>query len=158
MQPPSPVLDRLLGALEYTHPAAIAQHFIRTGYWVHCQAGWGRLEQIQSSAEIFSTYLSLSQLSSGARLHLTLRAGAPAAERVILDMANHRVTFDGASTIYRCAKCQMWATARQESLYYEHNSRIHGGIHSAIALTGDGALIQTFEPTFSVTQPDDIWR
>ncbi|RIK34034.1 MAG: hypothetical protein DCC55_33820 [Chloroflexi bacterium] len=73
-------------------------------------------------------------------------------------MANHRVTFDGASTIYRCAKCQMWATARQESLYYEHNSRIHGGIHSAIALTGDGALIQTFEPTFSVTQPDNIWR
>lgn len=158
LQPPSPVLDQLLCAVEHTHPAAIANYFIRTGYWVHCQAGWGRLEQIQSLDGTRSTYLSLSQLYSGARLHITLRAGTPAAEQVILDMANQRVIFAGASTIYRCAKCQVWATARQEALYYEHNSRIHGGIHSAIALTGDGALTQTFEPAFSVTMPDDIWR
>src|SRR5690606_1744283 len=84
--PATPNLEQLLGGLEQAHPTDIAKYFIRTGYWVHCQTGWGRIEQIQSEDNTFSTYLSLSQLYNGVWLHIKLRADTDDEEMIILDM------------------------------------------------------------------------
>jgi hypothetical protein len=157
-RPMTPVIEELMKAIGQKHSQHVTNHFIRVGYWVRCQAGWGEIQRIESHGKQPSTYIARQQVDEGdITLHLRLRSGRHA-EPIIFDTKSKKIQFTNTTQFFTCSKCLHWATGHQDLLYHEHNRRLHGGVHTELEPSPGRILTQTDELEFLVQPPHNIWE
>jgi hypothetical protein len=122
--------DRLLLCLVKDHPRP--DLVVCKGYWIHCDAGWGRIEEIRES-ENGATREFFIPGREQPYLVVTLRAyNAP--ETVHLDLTRKRLVFPQASEAYLCTNenCEHFISTDRERVLREHNRAAHQGIGAAM--------------------------
>jgi DNA helicase-2/ATP-dependent DNA helicase PcrA len=98
---------------------------VRVGVWLHCEAGWGRVDAIWDASG--RPLGGLDALSRRGRLSLTLRPGAHQ-ERVELDLQERRLYFPRQARLYTCSKCDGFSTVDPFLIVGLHNDAAHGGV------------------------------
>lgn len=120
--------DRLLVRLaERVANAGIVQ----PGDWVHCEAGWGRIERIMCSGNKKDVcFIDDPSLL----LTVTLRHGE-ISERIEIDLEHKTIHFFTNKSVYRCNKkgCTGFSSADVRLLTEEHNRAAHMGIGPSFA-------------------------
>ena len=120
------VAGRLWEALARAHPDQVAVICVRPGYWVRCQAGWGRINRIETADGHEVTLVRRDQIEEGYRLYVTLRPGEDA-EPVVLDTGLRQVRFLQAPHVYFCTTCSNCAARSDGMLYNRHKRAAHEG-------------------------------
>ena len=149
------VAGRLWEALARAHPDQVAVICVRPGYWVRCQAGWGRINRIEASDGHEVTLVRRDQIEEGYRLHVTLRPGEDA-EPVVLDTGLRQVRFLQAPHVYFCTTCSNCAARSDATLYNRHKRAAHAG--SSLGFRKETLPIRQVTPLeFAVGRPADVW-
>ncbi|HBY94497.1 MAG TPA: hypothetical protein DEP84_11155, partial [Chloroflexi bacterium] len=129
----TPAIARLFDALARAHPEQTL--LVLPGYWIHCQAGWGRIERIETRDGRETPYVYREQLGRGYQVHITLRPREDA-EPVVLDMASGELRFLRPGPIYVCTVCGRFAArGSDQTLYYKHKPAAHVGISLSMRCT-----------------------
>lgn len=146
---------RLLAALAAICPGEAPLLDIQPGCWVHCQAGWGQLDSLETPDGERLWVASREEIAAGARLHVTLRPG-PDAERVVIETGSRLIQFASDDKVYICTGCDHFATQR-ETLFYHHHKRLaHGG--QTVGHRRNSAILPQTKPLeFSAVPPSSIW-
>jgi hypothetical protein len=149
------VAGRLWEALARAHPDQVAVICVRPGYWVRCQAGWGRINRIEASDGHEVTLVRRDQIEEGHRLHVTLRPGEDA-EPVVLDTGLRQVRFLQAPLVHFCTTCSNCAARSDATLYNRHKRAAHAG--SSLGFRKETLPIRQVTPLeFAVGRPADVW-
>lgn len=156
-RPLNPTTIRLLDGLSRAYPEGVGMLIVKPGHWIRCQAGWGRIERIESDRESDVTYVRPRDLSQGYRLHVTLRPTADA-EPVVVDTGTSRVCFAQLAKRYMCSKCGHFVTRDPSLLTGQHDSASHEGRNSAFSILNTDCLTQKTDFEFSIHPPTDIWQ
>lgn len=98
---------------------------VQVGTWVFCDAGWGRIEQIEDLEGHPVEHFIRGQ--TGYRLRVTLRPSVDA-EPVVVDLDKREVGFLKADCIYTCAKCDSFSAGDCHLIVSGHNRVAHGNI------------------------------
>jgi hypothetical protein len=149
------VTGRLWETLARAHPEQVAVICVRPGYWVRCQAGWGRIGRIEAADGHPVTLVRRDQIEQGYRLHITLRPGEDA-EPAVLDTGLHVVQFLQAPRVYLCTTCSNCAARSDSMLYNKHKRAAHEGI--VFGFRTETSPIQQGTPLeFAVARPTNVW-
>jgi DNA-directed RNA polymerase alpha subunit len=119
----NPVALRLLETLafELDEQAPV----VRPGTWVYTDAGWGRIERIETiDGQPVEEFMAKED---DYRLYVTLRPTLDA-EPILVDLARHLITFAAADEIHTCAKCKGFSSQDQNLIVERHDWVVHGGI------------------------------
>lgn len=154
-RPLNPTTMRLLDGLARAYPEDVGMPIIKPGHWIRCQAGWGRIERIESDRESDVGYARPGDLARGYRLHVTLRPTADV-EPVVLDTSTGQVCFSQLEQRYMCTKCGQFLTRDQDLLISQHDSASHEGRNSAFRILNIDCLPQTSDFEFSTRPPTNI--
>ncbi|MBN1887186.1 MAG: hypothetical protein JW850_04330 [Thermoflexales bacterium] len=95
------------------------------GFWVHTDAGWGRIEKIENRTGRRVEHFLSEQADF--QLHVTLRPDLDA-ESIIVDLAENQISFPNAGRIYTCTKCNGFSARDWNLIANEHNKASHGGL------------------------------
>ena len=147
---------RLLEKLGKEYPHIVLAVTIRTGCWVRCAAGWGRIERIEGLER--EEVLQFPYTERKYRLHVLLRAQDPeTAEQVLLDLDKQTVTFVRAAAIYTCSECRHFSTRHNGLITSAHGHAAHKGKTPGLYIDRDVTLLQNFELEFLPAQPENPW-
>jgi hypothetical protein len=97
---------------------------IKPGMWVHCDAGWGRIETLVDLVK-----RPLEQVERGntfVRLYVVLRPDLDA-ELVEINISAARILFLKARAIFTCPKCNRFSAADPSLILNRHNEAAHDG-------------------------------
>lgn len=125
-QPKNPVRERLIdGLLIHMDPTL----FVKVGYWIHTEAGWGRIEKIYRNGQE-ALHFAVQQQTPV--LDVILRPEHQP-ENISVDLTNETITFPKATQVYLCTKegCSGFASQNREQVIYDHNKAAHMGIGPA---------------------------
>ena len=122
-QLPDPNALRLLRAL--SQDMGDQSLIVQAGTWIFCDAGWGRIEQIEDLDGQPVGHFIRGQ--TGYRLHVTLRPGIDA-EPIVVDLERRVIHFPEANYIYTCAKCASFSARDCHLIVSEHDGAAHDGI------------------------------
>lgn len=148
---------RLLERLTKAHSEDVQPLVVKTGYWVRCQAGWGKISRIEDEDDQTRDYVRTEELKKGYRLFVTLRPSEDA-EPVIVDAARSEVHFRRATSLYLCSKCDQFAASRYSLITHEHTRYAHELTSPGFRQLRDGLLRQASSLEFSVRRPSNVWR
>jgi hypothetical protein len=139
--PATAIRDRLLLYLVKDQPQP--ERVVLKGYWIHCDAGWGRIEEIRESETGVTREFFVPECEQP-YLVVTLRPEI-APETVHLDLAQKRLSFPQAPEAYLCTNesCEHFISTDRERVLRGHNRAAHQGI---------GAAVRTLKP------PQRTWR
>lgn len=135
----------------------LGEGLVKTGYWVRCQAGWGRITGIRTSTGKLLRFALRDYLTQGYHLEVTLRPDSQRPEPVVIAIGPSSVVRfrRRAECIYRCSKCDHYATQYQACLTEEHNNVLHRGIKPAFTVIRAASLPQRVVLEFSPSPPHD---
>lgn len=154
--PVTPLVTRLWERLAKVRPGIVPIKFVRPGQWVRCQAGWGRIERIETPDGVAREVVSIANLTQGYRLHVVLRPGQDL-EPVVIDVGRRQVLFTSDSTIYHCSVCcRRCATHDEGLLYNKHKKIAHQGEVFGFS-PARRILSQTRKFKFSLSRPAQLW-
>jgi hypothetical protein len=112
---------RLLDGL---HHALAVEGLVQVGNWVHCSAGWGRVECIENPQTRTEIKWITAGQRTGHRLHITLRPDV-FAERIVIDLApSASARFLEAGQVLVCTKCARFST-RCKDILQQHFQEAH---------------------------------
>lgn len=148
---------RFLEALARAYPEDVPVVIIRPGYWICCQAGWGRIERIATPNGVEISHIHRKELQQGYWLHVTLRPGEDA-EPVIIDTARGEIRFEHASNLYTCSKCNRFTTRNVNLLYRRHEPAAHEGMGTSFHPSNKARLHQRDPFDFAIRRPTNIWE
>ena len=149
------VAGRLWEALARAHPEQVAVICVRPSYWVRCQAGWGRINRIETAGGHEVTLVGRDQIEEGYRLHITLRPGEDA-EPAVLDMGLRQVRFLQTTRVCLCTTCSNCAARNDSMLYSRHKRAAHEG--AVIGFRMENLPLKQVAPLeFAVGRPISVW-
>ena len=157
VDPTDPIASRLLEGLAERHPGQVPILYVRRGYWVRCQVGWGRIERIEDTDGREVTYVHREELSQGYRLQITLRPGEDE-EQIVLDVAHDELRFLTEARRFLCTKCGRFATRERKRLTTHHERFIHEGRRPRFRVLEGPSLCQQAELEFSIHRPLNFWQ
>jgi len=152
-----PIALRLLMRLAEKHPNRVPVLYVQRGYWVRCQAGWGRIERIQRLDGYEVPYVYLKELYRNYRLWIVLRPDEDA-EPVVLDLDRGEVRFLLPSRHYLCTKCGQFAARRHGWVTGRHERSAHEGWHPRFLILETSFLPQQANIKFAIRRPSNIWQ
>ncbi len=151
-----PAAVRVLERLGKQYPGRVPVVVVRPGYWVRCAAGWGKIERIETpEGEDVPGFFHEEQ---NYRLYVVLRAQSPQqAERVVVDLVEGTVAFQGTEKVYTCAKCGRFSSVDPDRVCLKHERAAHEGVGPRYRIVR-GAVIRQREPLeYSFLPPEDPW-
>jgi hypothetical protein len=116
----TPVRSRLLGYL--TEKTPNPDLVIRKGYWVLCEAGWGKITAISNANS--TEYFLLDQEKP--ILQVSLRDGIPQSdvifpERAQVDLTTNEIKLIGRKAGYICQTCNRFITSAGKATWDKHS-------------------------------------
>ena len=153
---PHAAVLRLLEKLGKQYPERVPVVVVRPGHWIHCIAGWGRIERIETSeGEETSQFFYQEQTY---RLHVLLRAQNPQeAEPVVIDLAEGTITFQEAEKVYTCVKCGRFSSSDPDRVCRRHERAAHEGVGPRYRIVR-GAVLRQQEPLeYAFLPPENPW-
>ena len=150
-QPQSPVRDRLIDALLMQIAPSL---FVKVGFWVHTEAGWGRIQKIHRDGQEAPHFALQHQTPI---LEVILRPGHQP-EYIFIDLAKGTITFPRVAQVYVCTKegCTGFASQNQEQVLYDHNRAAHLGIGPAFR-SQSGSWRYQRQPEYSAQPPKNVF-
>lgn len=126
---------------------------ILAGLWVQCDAGWGRIERIVSTAGEVLDFIAPTQ--SNAHLLVTLRPKGEA-ESVFIDLAARRIVFAEDTTWFECARCHRFISRDLNRVLNRHTRAAHDGIGASYRQVATDAW-QLTTITYRAQPPANEW-
>jgi DNA-directed RNA polymerase alpha subunit len=123
---------------------------LRQGYWILCRAGWGRIDRIEDASGRQAELFLRGQ--SGFRLSVTLRPRAEG-ERVVIDLDAGTISFEKAETMWRCTKCDFFASRESNQVQRQHETAAHGNMRPGMCPVPNPMPLGN--PVFSLRGPQD---
>lgn len=119
----TPARDRLILRIASKVPEP---NLIRQGAWVHCEAGWGRIDSIQNKGQELDFCFAEEPALI---LNVTLRPEEEP-EPIQIDTALRTLRFPKVKHVYKCIKddCQGFISANVNLVMREHGTAAHMGI------------------------------
>jgi hypothetical protein len=120
--------------------------FIRSGNWVMCDAGWGRIERIEDPI----THQSVVEFLEGQgefRLHVALHIELSddlKGELAVINMPQKEIVFPRKPSLFVCLQCNQFATG-QRNLYQSHLFIEHVGAYPVPARAGNSMALTFLE-------------
>ncbi len=148
---------RFLEALAKAHPGDVPVVIVRPGYWIRCQAGWGRIERIETSDGEAVSYVHREELQQGYRLYVTLRPGGDA-DPILIDTTCGEVRFEHATRLYTCSKCNRFTSRDADLIYRPHEPTAHEGERTSFSTLNRGRLDQRDPFDFAIRRPANTWE
>ncbi|MGB9888242.1 MAG: hypothetical protein ACPLTQ_01050 [Anaerolineae bacterium] len=153
-----PAALRLLEKLERRYLGRVPVTRARPGHWVRCVAGWGRLERIEAADGTQHAEFLTASPEPGLRLHVLLRAQDPKrSEKIVIHLEEGTVHFPGAKGVYRCTKCDRFASQDYTRVTEEHDRAVHGGVGPGFK-SDRPTLPQTAPLEFRSSPPPQPWE
>ncbi|HAJ36508.1 MAG TPA: hypothetical protein DCL15_12540 [Chloroflexi bacterium] len=153
-QPTAPVRDRIILRLLSLTPTA---SLVRLGDWVHCEAGWGKIETISLGGESRSWFDPEHEMP---KLGIVLRPNLNPL-RIVLHVHSRKMVFPEHSRLYRCTKdngCAGFISIWQDDVTYQHNRVAHDGMQPAFEQIGAHEWRWRKAPTYHRQPPDNEFQ
>ena len=158
--PVSEDIFRLLDHLGRAYPKSIMR--LVPGQWVRTQAGWARIDRIESGADGELDWIWQSRLKEDCKLYLTLRPDENDEDSLTLH-ADGTLEFTRplygrrASHRYLCGKCERFVSRVQDNIG-THDRACHEGMSRSLAPVRGNSTRQRAKLEFSITPPTSIWE
>jgi RNA polymerase primary sigma factor len=115
----NPIANRLLRGLKRT---SLMEDAVHVGDWIHCDAGWGRIEVVENQ-HTGAELMWVAELESPYQIQVILRPDVKA-EEVVIDLERRTLGFSNAARAYVCEQCKSFIT-QSLSILKEHFARVH---------------------------------
>jgi hypothetical protein len=152
-----PIASRLLRGLKRMSQMEDTVH---VGDWVHCDAGWGRIEGIENQ-HTSAKLMWIAELESPYQIQVILRPDVKA-EEVVIDLESRTLRFVNAARVYTCEQCGSFTTQSRSTLT-KHSARVHpprkgkkhGRTYFKIKWKGPEEPVELQHLTRFVDEPED---